>query len=97
MLAYPGDLLLVFCLAYLNVTASLLCINSSVTKEDQEEETPNLASPQPTEEPPEPMASPESESSKESHTSDSDSDGPILYTDDDDDDDDNTSAESKTI
>uniref|UniRef100_A0A8C3SAZ5 Phosphatase and actin regulator n=1 Tax=Chelydra serpentina TaxID=8475 RepID=A0A8C3SAZ5_CHESE len=56
--------------------------------------TPNLASPQPTEEPPEPMASPESESSKESHTSDSDSDGPILYTDDDDDDDDNTSAES---
>ncbi|EMP39106.1 Phosphatase and actin regulator 2 [Chelonia mydas] len=66
----------------------------SVTKEDQEEETPNLASPQPTEEPPEPMASPESESSKESHTSDSDSDGPILYTDDDDDDDDNTSAES---
>ncbi|XP_038252875.1 phosphatase and actin regulator 2 isoform X4 [Dermochelys coriacea] len=66
----------------------------SVTKEDQEEETPNLASPQPTEEPPEPMANPESESSKESHTSDSDSDGPILYTDDDDDDDDNTSAES---
>ncbi|XP_026505563.1 phosphatase and actin regulator 2 isoform X2 [Terrapene carolina triunguis] len=66
----------------------------SVTKEDQEEETPNLASPQPTEEPPELMASPESESSKESHTSDSDSDGPILYTDDDDDDDDNTSAES---
>ncbi|KAM7172547.1 phosphatase and actin regulator 2 isoform 4-T4 [Macrochelys suwanniensis] len=66
----------------------------SVTKEDQEEATPNLASPQPTEEPPEPMASPESESSKESHTSDSDSDGPILYTDDDDDDDDNTSAES---
>ncbi|XP_065446374.1 phosphatase and actin regulator 2 isoform X5 [Chrysemys picta bellii] len=66
----------------------------SVTKEDQEEETPNLASPQPTEEPPEPMASLESESSKESHTSDSDSDGPILYTDDDDDDDDNTSAES---
>ncbi|XP_074920114.1 phosphatase and actin regulator 2 isoform X6 [Chelonoidis abingdonii] len=64
----------------------------SVTKEDQEEETSNLASPQPTEEPPEPM---ESESSKESHTSDSDSDGPILYTDDDDDDDDdNTSAES---
>ncbi|XP_050805590.1 phosphatase and actin regulator 2 isoform X4 [Gopherus flavomarginatus] len=63
----------------------------SVTKEDQEEETPNLASSQPTEEPPEPM---ESESSKESHTSDSDSDGPILYTDDDDDDDDNTSAES---
>uniref|UniRef100_A0A452IZZ0 Phosphatase and actin regulator n=1 Tax=Gopherus agassizii TaxID=38772 RepID=A0A452IZZ0_9SAUR len=63
----------------------------SVTKDDQEEETPNLASSQPTEEPPEPM---ESESSKESHTSDSDSDGPILYTDDDDDDDDNTSAES---
>ncbi|XP_074846550.1 phosphatase and actin regulator 2 isoform X2 [Carettochelys insculpta] len=66
----------------------------SVTKEDQEEETPNLASPQPTEEPLEPMASPECESSKESHTSDSDSDGPILYTDDDDDDDNNTSAES---
>ncbi|XP_067398458.1 phosphatase and actin regulator 2 isoform X4 [Emydura macquarii macquarii] len=65
----------------------------SVTKEDQEEETLNLASPEPTEEPPEPMASPASESSKDSHTSDSDSDGPILYTDDDDDDDD-TSAES---
>ncbi|KAM9156641.1 phosphatase and actin regulator 2 isoform 6-T6 [Pangshura tecta] len=66
----------------------------SVTKENQEEETPNLASPQPTEEPPEPMASPASGSSKESHTSDSDSDGPILYTDDEDDDDDNTNAES---
>nr|XP_006139392.1 phosphatase and actin regulator 2 isoform X2 [Pelodiscus sinensis] len=67
----------------------------SVTKEDPEEETPNLTSPQPTEEPLEPIASPEHESSKESHTSDSDSDGPILYTDDDDDDDDdNTSAES---
>uniref|UniRef100_A0A8C8RWP4 Phosphatase and actin regulator n=1 Tax=Pelusios castaneus TaxID=367368 RepID=A0A8C8RWP4_9SAUR len=67
----------------------------SITKEDQEEETLNPASPEPVEEPPEPVVSPASESSKESHTSDSDSDGPILYTDDDDDDDDDdTSAES---
>ncbi|XP_019405692.1 PREDICTED: phosphatase and actin regulator 2 isoform X4 [Crocodylus porosus] len=67
---------------------------SSVTQEDQKEETPNLASAEPPEEPSENVAPPESDSSKENHTSDSDSDGPILYTDDDDDDDDNASAES---
>ncbi|XP_042325167.1 phosphatase and actin regulator 2 isoform X3 [Sceloporus undulatus] len=60
----------------------------SVTKEDQEEENPNQASSDPTDESSEALNTPESESSKENHTSDSDSDGPILYTDDDDDDDD---------
>uniref|UniRef100_A0A8C6Z7N4 Phosphatase and actin regulator n=1 Tax=Nothoprocta perdicaria TaxID=30464 RepID=A0A8C6Z7N4_NOTPE len=40
-------------------------------------------------------ASPESGSNRDSHSSDSDSDGPVLYTDDDDDDeDDNETAES---
>ncbi|XP_025060655.1 phosphatase and actin regulator 2 isoform X3 [Alligator sinensis] len=67
----------------------------SVTQEDQKEETPNLTSPEPPEEPSKNVAPPESDSGKENHTSDSDSDGPILYTDDDDDDDDdNASTES---
>nr|XP_034964727.1 phosphatase and actin regulator 2 isoform X3 [Zootoca vivipara] len=59
----------------------------SVTKEDQEKETPDQPSPAPTDEPSETLNTPESESYKENHTSDSDSDGPILYTDDEDDDD----------
>ncbi|XP_034964727.2 phosphatase and actin regulator 2 isoform X3 [Zootoca vivipara] len=59
----------------------------SVTKEDQENETPDQPSPAPTDEPSETLNTPESESYKENHTSDSDSDGPILYTDDEDDDD----------
>nr|XP_008120734.2 PREDICTED: phosphatase and actin regulator 2 isoform X4 [Anolis carolinensis] len=58
----------------------------SVTKEDQEKENPNQASPEPTDESSEALNTPESESSKENHTSDSDSDGPILYTDDEDED-----------
>ncbi|KYO37752.1 phosphatase and actin regulator 2 [Alligator mississippiensis] len=67
----------------------------SVTQEDQKEETPNLTGPEPPEEPSKNVAPLESDSSKENHTSDSDSDGPILYTDDDDDDDDdNASTES---
>lgn len=65
-----------------------------VTKEDQEEESLDPASPASTDEPSESLNTPESESSKENHTSDSDSDGPILYTDDDDDDDDDASNES---
>ncbi|XP_066471381.1 phosphatase and actin regulator 2 isoform X2 [Tiliqua scincoides] len=67
----------------------------SVTKEDQEEESFDLASPASTDDPSESFNTPESESSKENHTSDSDSDGPILYTDDDDDDDDASSLASK--
>uniref|UniRef100_A0A8D0GDE1 Phosphatase and actin regulator n=1 Tax=Sphenodon punctatus TaxID=8508 RepID=A0A8D0GDE1_SPHPU len=68
---------------------------SSVTKEDQEKESLNLASPEPTDEPSEVVITTESENNKENHTSDSDSDGPILYTDDDDDDDDgDANAES---
>ncbi|NXU15227.1 PHAR2 regulator, partial [Pardalotus punctatus] len=65
------------------------------TKEDQEGEAPDRASSELVEEASDAAAPPESESSRESHGSDSDSDGPILYTDDDDDDDDeNASAES---
>ncbi|XP_061480013.1 phosphatase and actin regulator 2 isoform X3 [Rhineura floridana] len=60
----------------------------SVTKEDQEKESPDQSSPAPTDEPSEALNTPESESFKENHTSDSDSDGPILYTDDDEDDED---------
>lgn len=68
-------------------------VYSSVTKEDQEEESPDLTNPGPPDESSEAFNSPESESSKENLTSDSDSDGPILYTDDEDDDD--ASHESK--
>ncbi|XP_053238057.1 phosphatase and actin regulator 2 isoform X5 [Podarcis raffonei] len=64
----------------------------SVTKEDQEKESPDQPSPAPTDEPSEALNTPESESYKENHTSDSDSDGPILYTDDDDDDDDGSES-----
>nr|XP_056708623.1 phosphatase and actin regulator 2 [Euleptes europaea] len=56
----------------------------SVTSEDQEKESPSLESPGLTDESSGALNTPESENSKENHTSDSDSDGPILYTDDDD-------------
>ncbi|NXS55104.1 PHAR2 regulator, partial [Brachypteracias leptosomus] len=65
------------------------------TKEDQEAEAPDQAGSELVGEASDTAVPPESESSRESHNSDSDSDGPILYTDDDDDDDDdNASAES---
>ncbi|NXH81673.1 PHAR2 regulator, partial [Edolisoma coerulescens] len=70
---------------------------SLATKEDQEGEAPDRAFSELAEEASDAAAPPESESSRESHGSDSDSDGPILYTDDDDDDDDddeNASGES---
>uniref|UniRef100_A0A8C0UTW4 Phosphatase and actin regulator n=1 Tax=Cyanistes caeruleus TaxID=156563 RepID=A0A8C0UTW4_CYACU len=68
---------------------------SLATKEDQEGEAPDQAFSEAVEEASDAAAPPESESSRESHGSDSDSDGPILYTDDDDDDDDeNASTES---
>ncbi|XP_054677619.1 phosphatase and actin regulator 2 isoform X3 [Grus americana] len=66
----------------------------SLATEDQEAEAPDEAHSEPVEEGSDAAAPPESESSRDSHSSDSDSDGPILYTDDDDDDDDNASAES---
>ncbi|NWI83363.1 PHAR2 regulator, partial [Dryoscopus gambensis] len=59
---------------------------SLATKEDQEGEAPDQAFSELVEEASDAAAPPESESSRESHGSDSDSDGPILYTDDDDDD-----------
>ncbi|NXN10563.1 PHAR2 regulator, partial [Indicator maculatus] len=69
---------------------------SLATKEDQEVEAADQVHSEPVEEASDAAALPESESSRDSHSSDSDSDGPILYTDDDDDDDDddNASAES---
>ncbi|NXA12825.1 PHAR2 regulator, partial [Sapayoa aenigma] len=67
----------------------------SLATKEQEVEAPNQAHSEPVGEASDPAAPPESESSRDSHGSDSDSDGPILYTDDDDDDDDeNASAES---
>ncbi|NWT80257.1 PHAR2 regulator, partial [Lanius ludovicianus] len=70
-------------------------MESLATKEDQEGEASDRAFSELVEETSDASAPPESESSRESHGSDSDSDGPILYTDDDDDDDDeNASAES---
>ncbi|XP_029818565.1 phosphatase and actin regulator 2 isoform X2 [Manacus vitellinus] len=68
---------------------------SLAMKGDQEVEVSDQAHSEPVEEAADTGAPHESESSRESHGSDSDSDGPILYTDDDDDDDDeNASAES---
>ncbi|XP_053917799.1 phosphatase and actin regulator 2 isoform X5 [Cuculus canorus] len=69
---------------------------SMATKEEKAAEAPDQALSEPAEEASDTAGPPESESSRESHSSDSDSDGPILYTDDDDDDDDddNASAES---
>ncbi|NWR85478.1 PHAR2 regulator, partial [Furnarius figulus] len=81
----------------LNCSEAVFAVSrvSLATKEDQEVEAPDQAHSEPVEEASDTGAPPESESSRESHGSDSDSDGPILYTDDDDDDDDeNASAES---
>ncbi|XP_018775546.3 phosphatase and actin regulator 2 isoform X3 [Serinus canaria] len=69
---------------------------SLATKEDQEGEAPDQAFPELVEEASDAAAPPESESSRESHGSDSDSDGPILYTDDDDDDDDDENASTES-
>ncbi|NXF35532.1 PHAR2 regulator, partial [Nyctibius bracteatus] len=67
----------------------------SLATKDQEAEASDQAHSEPMEEASDTAAPLESGSSRESHSSDSDSDGPILYTDDDDDDDDdNASAES---
>ncbi|NWV90930.1 PHAR2 regulator, partial [Machaerirhynchus nigripectus] len=67
---------------------------SLATKEDQEGEASDQAFSELVKEASDAAAPPESESSRESHGSDSDSDGPILYTDDDDDDDDENASES---
>ncbi|XP_041325664.1 phosphatase and actin regulator 2 [Pyrgilauda ruficollis] len=69
---------------------------SLATKEDQEGEAPDEAFSELVEEASDAAAPPESESSRESHGSDSDSDGPILYTDDDDDDDDDENASTES-
>uniref|UniRef100_A0A8C6V820 Phosphatase and actin regulator n=1 Tax=Naja naja TaxID=35670 RepID=A0A8C6V820_NAJNA len=67
----------------------------SAIKEDQEKEIPEQTSPLLTDELSETSEeNPEIGNSKNNHTSDSDSDGPILYTDDDEDDDENASSES---
>ncbi|XP_071596799.1 phosphatase and actin regulator 2 isoform X4 [Heliangelus exortis] len=70
---------------------------SLATKDDQEVEGPDQAHPELMEEAPDAAAPPESESSRESHSSDSDSDGPILYTDDDDDDDDDNATTESSL
>ncbi|XP_005043753.1 PREDICTED: phosphatase and actin regulator 2 isoform X2 [Ficedula albicollis] len=69
---------------------------SLATKEDQEGEASDQAFSELVEEASDAAAPPESESSRESHGSDSDSDGPILYTDDDDDDDDDENASTES-
>uniref|UniRef100_A0A8C3TUY0 Phosphatase and actin regulator n=1 Tax=Catharus ustulatus TaxID=91951 RepID=A0A8C3TUY0_CATUS len=69
---------------------------SLATKEDQEGEAPDQAFSELVEEASDAAAPPESESGRESHGSDSDSDGPILYTDDDDDDDDDENASTES-
>ncbi|XP_064564340.1 phosphatase and actin regulator 2 isoform X4 [Zonotrichia leucophrys gambelii] len=69
---------------------------SMAPKEDQEGEAPDEAFSELVEEASDAAAPPESESSRDSHGSDSDSDGPILYTDDDDDDDDDDDENAST-
>ncbi|XP_030800713.1 phosphatase and actin regulator 2 isoform X3 [Camarhynchus parvulus] len=69
---------------------------SLAAKEDQEGEATDQAFSELVEEASDAAAPPESESSRESHGSDSDSDGPILYTDDDDDDDDDENASNES-
>uniref|UniRef100_A0A8C5JNY9 Phosphatase and actin regulator n=1 Tax=Junco hyemalis TaxID=40217 RepID=A0A8C5JNY9_JUNHY len=69
---------------------------SLAPKEDQEGEAPDEAFSELVEEASDAAAPPESESSRDSHGSDSDSDGPILYTDDDDDDDDDDDENAST-
>lgn len=70
--------------------------NSSAIKEDQEKEISEQTSLLQTGELSETSEeNPEIGNSKNNHTSDSDSDGPILYTDDDEDDDEDASSESK--
>ncbi|NWU81021.1 PHAR2 regulator, partial [Onychorhynchus coronatus] len=82
----------------LNCSDSVFTINRVRLPEEEalHSHAPDQAHSEPVEEAADTAAPPESESSRESHGSDSDSDGPILYTDDDDDDDDdeNTSTES---
>uniref|UniRef100_A0A2D4HVD5 Phosphatase and actin regulator n=1 Tax=Micrurus lemniscatus lemniscatus TaxID=129467 RepID=A0A2D4HVD5_MICLE len=70
----------------------------SAIKEDQEKEIPEQTSPLLTDEFSETSEeNPEIGNSKNNHTSDSDSDGPILYTDDDEDDDENASSEKGLV
>ncbi|XP_057877536.1 phosphatase and actin regulator 2 isoform X3 [Melospiza georgiana] len=69
---------------------------SLAPKEHQEGEAPDEAFSELVEEASDAAPPPESESSRDSHGSDSDSDGPILYTDDDDDDDDDDDENAST-
>ncbi|XP_070589758.1 phosphatase and actin regulator 2 isoform X2 [Erythrolamprus reginae] len=67
----------------------------SAIKEEQEKDIPEQTSPLLTDEHSETSEeNPEIGNNKNNHTSDSDSDGPILYTDDDEDDDEDASGES---
>ncbi|XP_069708141.1 phosphatase and actin regulator 2 isoform X2 [Phaenicophaeus curvirostris] len=68
----------------------------SMATKGEEAEAPDQALSEPAEEASDTAVPPESESSRESHSSDSDSDGPILYTDDDDDDDDDDDASAES-
>ncbi|XP_015277484.1 PREDICTED: phosphatase and actin regulator 2 isoform X3 [Gekko japonicus] len=69
----------------------------SVTNEDHEKVSPSPESPELTDDSSEALNTPERESSKENHTSDSDSDGPILYTDDDDEEDDDDAGSTSSL
>ncbi|KAG8444305.1 hypothetical protein GDO86_009476 [Hymenochirus boettgeri] len=69
-------------------------VNSVVLLEEQEDNS-SLISQETTEELSDTATNPDGESGKESQTSDSDSDGPILYTDDEDDDSSQSALASK--
>lgn len=86
----------------LHITLCFPTLDSFTTKDELGKAGPPLLTPGQMGESSESFSGPEDEAPREYQANDSDSDGPILYTDDDDDDDeededDDGSGESKTI
>ncbi|XP_078505122.1 phosphatase and actin regulator 2 isoform X2 [Lissotriton helveticus] len=84
--------------SYLTVNGEITICCSSVTDEESLMEAEGLVSQETTDESSDASLPPDSESeSRENVTTDSDSDGPILYTDDDDDDDDDDGSAQSSL
>lgn len=83
----------------LHITLCFLALHSFATKDELGKAGPQLLTPGQTGDTSESFSAPEDETPREYQSNDSDSDGPILYTDDDEeeDDDDDGSGESKNI
>lgn len=82
-----------------HITLCFIALHSSATKDELGKAGPQLLTPRQTGDSSESFSAPEDETPREYQSNDSDSDGPILYTDDDEeeDDDDDGSGESKNI